>query len=281
MKFGFVISTFIALVLITIVTVYAYPLGLRGILNEGFATQGTQGTQNETVMNLKRARANMAEGFQGTTVTPTTIPPARPQGITTTTMRAGQNTPTVPTSNMNMNMPPVPMPTTPMPVPMPTTTPPPPVVPPPNAAMMAGGMPGGMPGMDMSGVMVQGFQNMNVAENQGSKYRKEMREGFSTNYAEVSAGAKDQYQAMGAFDGITLPTGNNVSSWRYTSPDEPLLGAPFQVGDNELFIFKNNQCKPECCGSSFSCSGGCVCTTPDQRDYINGRGGNRTAPADD
>ena len=276
MRFGFVISTFIALVLVTIVAVYSYPLGLRGYFSEGFQN-------GNSVMDLKRARASMGkEGFQTVNVIPTVIPPAQPQGITTTTMRVGQNKPaTVPTPNMNM-------PAVPMPVPMPTTTPTPSVTPPPNAAMMTTppvtGMPGmpGMPGTDVSGMMVQGFENMDVAENQGSKYRKEMREGFrSTNYAEVSGGTNDNYEAMGPFDGIRLPTGNNVSSWRTTAPNEPLLGAPFNVGDNELFIFKNNQCKPECCGASFSCSGGCVCTTPEQRDYINGRGGNRTAPAED
>lgn len=248
-------------------------------------------------MNLKLARANMArEGFQGTQVTPVIIPPAQPQGITTTTMKVGQNKPsTVSTPTMNT-------PTASMPIPMPTTTPTPSVTPPPNAAMMGvspppngnmmgvppppngnmmGTRPVGMPGMDASGAMIQGFQNMGIAENQGSMYRKDMKEGFRSNYADVSNGARDQYKPIGAFDGVTLPTGNKVSSWRYTAPDEPLLGAPFKVGNDELFIFKNNQCKPECCGSSFSCSGGCVCTTPDQRDYINGRGGNRTSPSED
>ena len=84
---------------------------------------------------------------------------------------------------------------------------------------------------------------------------------------------------MGAFDGIRLKTGNS-SAWRYTSPNEPLTGPEFKPGDDSLFIFKNNQCKPECCGASFSCDGGCVCTTPQQRDYINQRGGNRTLPDD-
>ena len=124
------------------------------------------------------------------------------------------------------------------------------------------------------------FKNMtNESENQGKMYRKE---GFTTmNYAEVSGGAGTSYQPMGAFDGVTIPTGNNVSTWRYTAPNESLLGAPFAPGDDSLFIFKNNQCKPECCGSSFSCSGGCVCTTPEQRQYIASRGNNRTRPQED
>lgn len=124
-----------------------------------------------------------------------------------------------------------------------------------------------------------GFQNMN--EQQGVNFKNSLKEGFESNYGETAGGAKDAYQPMGAFDGVVLPTGNNVSKWRYTAPNEELLGAPFAPGDDSLFIFKNNQCKPECCGSSFSCSGGCVCTTPDQRNMINGRGGNRSAPAED
>ena len=100
--------------------------------------------------------------------------------------------------------------------------------------------------------------------------------GFS-DYA--PAGAKDAYQPMGAFDGVRLETGN-ASSWRYTKPDEPLNGyfPKFTPGPDNLFMFKDNQCKPECCGASFSCDGGCVCTTQDQKDFLNMRGGNRTAP---
>jgi hypothetical protein len=125
--------------------------------------------------------------------------------------------------------------------------------------------------MDESGNIIQGFRN--VSEMQGAEFKK--REGFTNNFLDNAGGAKDMYKPMGAFDGISLPTG------RQTLPNEPLLGAEFTPGDDSLFIFKNNQCKPECCGASFSCSGGCVCTTPQQRNYINGRGGNRTAPAED
>lgn len=93
------------------------------------------------------------------------------------------------------------------------------------------------------------------------------------------AGAKDAYQPIGSFDGVRLQTGNS-SSWRYTKPNEPLNGyfPKFTPGPDNLFMFKDNQCKPECCGASYSCDGGCVCSTPEQRDFINTRGGNRTAP---
>ncbi len=119
---------------------------------------------------------------------------------------------------------------------------------------------------DASGTNLAGFQDAKI-------------EGFSTYTLANGGGTGDSYQVMGAFDGIRLKTGNS-SSWRYTAPNEPLTGPEFKPGDDSLFMFKNNQCKPECCGASFSCDGGCVCTTPQQRDFINQRGGNRTQPED-
>ena len=105
-------------------------------------------------------------------------------------------------------------------------------------------------------------------------------EGFESYNLASGGGAGEHYQAMGAFDGVRLSTGNKVSKWRYTAPDEALQGPEFKPGPDSLFMFKNNQCKPECCGASLSCNGGCVCTTPQQRDYLNQRGGNRTPPDD-
>jgi hypothetical protein len=105
-------------------------------------------------------------------------------------------------------------------------------------------------------------------------------EGFRSYFLENGAGADEKYAPIGAFDGVKLSTGNKVSGWRYTAPNEPLTGPEFEPGPDNLFMFKNNQCKPECCGASFSCGGGCVCTTPKQRQYIAGRGGNRTKPED-
>lgn len=107
---------------------------------------------------------------------------------------------------------------------------------------------------------------------------KRTKDGFR-NYSGAPAGAKDSYEPMGSFDNVRLETGNS-SDWRYTKPNEPLNGnfPKFQPGPDNLFMFKDNQCKPECCGASYACDGGCVCTTPEQRDFINMRGGNRTAP---
>jgi hypothetical protein len=102
-----------------------------------------------------------------------------------------------------------------------------------------------------------------------------------TNSAEgfmdwMAANTGNGYEAIGIYDNLKKMPEGGMSEWRGTAPNEPLLGPEFKVGPDNLFIFKNNQCKPECCPSSFSCGGGCVCTTPAQRDYINTRGGNRT-----
>ena len=109
-------------------------------------------------------------------------------------------------------------------------------------------------------------------------------EGFANFYLQNAGGSGsggDAYQPIGAFDNVRLETGNNVSQWKANTPNEPLMGPEFEPGPDSLFMFKNNQCKPECCGSSFSCDGGCVCTSPKQRELIAGRGGNRTSPAGD
>lgn len=158
-----------------------------------------------------------------------------------------------------------------------------PAAPAPAPMMPPPGAPPAIPGMGMASTEPTMSRNMSASSSTTTMMvpgAAPMKEAFTSYYLENGAGAKDAYQPMGAYDGVTLPTGNNVSQWRYTAPNEKLNGAEFQPGPDSLFIFKNNQCKPECCGASFSCGGGCVCTTPQQRDYINKRGGNRTQPED-
>ena len=117
-------------------------------------------------------------------------------------------------------------------------------------------------------LMLMGFTNYNE--------RMSGPEAF-LNYVAADAAPAKNADRVGIYDGLrVMPDGN----WRATSPNEPLLGPKVELGADNLFIFKNNQCKPECCGASFSCGGGCVCTTPEQRDFINSRGGNRTSPDD-
>lgn len=87
---------------------------------------------------------------------------------------------------------------------------------------------------------------------------------------------------IGSYDGMNLAAGlpPAAQGFRTNHPDVPLAGPPVEIGPDNLFYFKNNQCKPECCGATLSCDGGCVCTTPQQRDFINTRGGNRSRAGD-
>jgi len=101
-------------------------------------------------------------------------------------------------------------------------------------------------------------------------------EGFTSYFLSNAAGAGDAYKPIGSFDEVKVSTGNNVSTWRYTDPDEPLMGPEFKPGPDSLFIFRDNQAKPGCCSSTYSSDMGCVCTSPEQRSFINMRGGNRT-----
>ena len=101
-------------------------------------------------------------------------------------------------------------------------------------------------------------------------------EGFASYFLENAGGAGKEYKPIGSFDEVRVSTENTVSTWRYTDPDEPLLGPEFKPGPDRLFIFRDNQAKPGCCSASYSSDMGCVCTTPQQRNFINMRGGNRT-----
>jgi hypothetical protein len=101
-------------------------------------------------------------------------------------------------------------------------------------------------------------------------------EGFTNYFLSNAAPTGKEYKPIGSFDEVRVSTGNDVSTWRYTEPNEPLLGKDFELGPDNLFIFVNNQAKPGCCSASYSSDMGCVCTTPQQRNFINTRGGNRT-----
>lgn len=103
-------------------------------------------------------------------------------------------------------------------------------------------------------------------------------EGFTSYY--LAEAADTGMAPIGAYDGIKLVASGGQEYWRNTSPNVPLNGPAFELGPDNLFMFKNNAVKPECCGSTYSSDTGCVCTTPDQRKFLNMRGGNRTVPDD-
>ena len=95
---------------------------------------------------------------------------------------------------------------------------------------------------------------------------------------------------------------NRADKWRHPPSNLPLIKSPFltspvgediPIGDDlvsayypkvdedkdaprRMFMFSNNQCRPDCCPATYSCDGGCVCTTETQRKLLAGRGGNST-----
>lgn len=262
MKNNTIIAVLVILVLIFVVLINVFPFGANS--SESFQNKMVSASQ------LKASRASKKEGYQNMRV-----------GNSST----GPSMPPMPMPPMpSMPMPPMPMPSMPSMPAMPSQVQPPQMPAPmintnpsnmPNTPASTLATPQPMLTLDPSGNIVPSAQ---TSTSQGSTFQQ-AKEGFA-NIASCSNGATNSYQPIGHFDGVALPTGNKTSAWRYTAPNEPLMGAEFTPGDDSLFMFKNNQCKPECCGASFSCSGGCVCTTPQQRDYLASRGGNRTKPED-
>lgn len=47
-----------------------------------------------------------------------------------------------------------------------------------------------------------------------------------------------------------------------------------QGSDKSMFMMAFNKCDPSCCPSTYSCSGGCVCMTNEQKKYLGNRGNN-------
>ena len=85
--------------------------------------------------------------------------------------------------------------------------------------------------------------------------------GAAIDYAMSKGVHTDKYESK--YDQVEVNGGSNLS------PKVPLP-------EGQMFLFANNEFKPECCGSSISSSSGCACVTKSQIDYINQRGGNRT-----
>ena len=145
----------------------------------------------------------------------------------------------------------------------------------------------------------------NASPTNNSKTSTSSKNTASNNNASGVAGNNDNkfivasgYQ-MGPYDGLVLTLDNPVSKYVkqtnaslsdkeemcvYQGIDMPLkcdktlysgMG-PSITGvsgdDQNLFMFYRNKSSPECCPSTFTTSTGCVCTTEEQRNYINRRG---------
>ncbi len=133
-----------------------------------------------------------------------------------------------------------------------------------------------------------------------SLYKNNIEESFSNSSEELRY--LQNINNRPNFDGLILkPEGG--SCWRHPPSNLPLMkpnnvytpqGTPINlrpkndspVGSNplgphvddtpnsprSLFTFAFNQCRPECCPSTYSCDHGCICTNESQRRLINKRG---------
>ena len=71
---------------------------------------------------------------------------------------------------------------------------------------------------------------------------------------------------------ISLKKNSHITNIPNSGPSVDSSGNP-----KSMFTFAYNQCKPECCPSTYSCDGGCICTTESQRDFLAKRGLNKTS----
>ena len=69
---------------------------------------------------------------------------------------------------------------------------------------------------------------------------------------------------------------NTYTPQGFSLPLEPT----FVNNQSNMFMFANNQCKPECCPSTYSCSGGCICATEKQNNFLTSRGNNNDGTCD-
>lgn len=77
------------------------------------------------------------------------------------------------------------------------------------------------------------------------------------------------------YQGFSAPLTNKLTIVNDDATNAPLVDGK-EGSPRDLFMFAHNQCRPECCPSAFSCSGGCVCVTDKQKQLLSYRGHNST-----
>ena len=95
-------------------------------------------------------------------------------------------------------------------------------------------------------------------------YKNEM---FSDKYSLIPGDKLVVYQ------GNTLPDIQTTNVELDNHSSYPSVNG-MKESDRSLFTFTNNKCDPSCCPSTYSCSGGCVCMTKEQHNFIGTRGYN-------
>jgi len=117
----------------------------------------------------------------------------------------------------------------------------------------------------------EGFADAVVAMTEKKEEKKEGFMDYLINGFDTAPIAGDDRGYAGWEPGANLPKA--AQGFRARRPNEPHRTDRVATA---MLPFDANQCKPECCSSTMSCDGGgCVCTTPEDRDLINTRGGNR------
>ena len=117
----------------------------------------------------------------------------------------------------------------------------------------------------------EGFADAVVAMTEKKEEKKEGFMDYLINGFDTAPIAGDDRGYAGWEPGAGLPKA--AQGFRARRPNEPHRTDRVATA---MLPFDANQCKPECCSSTMSCDGGgCVCTTPEDRDLINTRGGNR------
>jgi len=148
--------------------------------------------------------------------------------------------------------------------------------------------------------------NSSSSKQYNKKLNKNSVEHFDTGLAylnpEITSESPENVNSMGPYDGKCLSTTSppNKYAWMKPPVNSPLLKStgfvaqgsqgpltdrisetkyqdgPYLDGTSDtskgMFMFSKNKCNPGCCPSTFSCDGGCICTTEKQREFINRRG---------
>jgi hypothetical protein len=108
----------------------------------------------------------------------------------------------------------------------------------------------------------------------------EAREGFISNGVSTLGAPLDEKNNGDVASSWVSKATTYASEFGYgdiNNTGTAYTGTPIPLPEGELVIFAQNKFKPECCPSPYSSSTGCACITPEQYNYLNTRGGNRTS----
>ena len=123
------------------------------------------------------------------------------------------------------------------------------------------------------GYLIGGFVLCSCAKGQS-------KEGFGNAAAALSAAATIDHnvdQDDWASDAAKYQ--NTVGANNMYKNNAGITAGEVPLPRDQLFFFYDNQFKPECCnsGNGYSSSSGCACVSVPQLEYLNARGGNRSA----